>query len=281
VRAAISILLVLGATAFADPTTEAKRFVDAGVAARNQGDYDGAIELFLKAHATLPNPLVLYNVAQTHREAMGTATDPDARARHRDGARDYYRQFIATKPAEELLLKAQGWVFQLDALYAIEHPQEEAARRDRLAAAEEAKIREEQARLAAQRKARAERDAQEAANIALAVREQQLGKARTVKIIGLSVAGGGVLATAVGVIYGLRAASISDELTASNIYDPGKIADGNSAARTMAIAYIAGGTLILGGAVTYLFGAVMAANVESVAVTPTSGGAAISFGGAF
>lgn len=279
-------LLSVPTAALAEDIEAAKRYVAAGVAARKQGDYDGAVDLFQKAQQAAPNPLVIYNIAQTHREAMAKVTDPEKRAKHRDAARAAYREFIASKPDEEVLATAQGYLFQLEEQYRQEHPAEEAARRDKLAAEEEAKIKAAQAKLAADRKARETRDAQEAEHVASVVREQELGKARTVKIVGLSVMGGGVIATGIGVYFGLRAKSLSDALTAEDVYDTDRIDQGKQADRNMAIAYITGGTLLVGGAVTYLFGYVLGSratesSAPTVTVAPTSGGAAFVVGGQF
>lgn len=47
----------------------AKKLVDAGIAAQNAKDYDGAIELYQKAFALVPHPTLLFNVGQAHRLA--------------------------------------------------------------------------------------------------------------------------------------------------------------------------------------------------------------------
>lgn len=45
----------------------AKRLVDAGIAAQSANEYDTAIELYNKAFALVPHPLLLFNIGQAHR----------------------------------------------------------------------------------------------------------------------------------------------------------------------------------------------------------------------
>jgi len=47
----------------------ARSYVDAGLHAQKQGDYDTAISLYWKAYALVPHPVLLFDIAQAHRLA--------------------------------------------------------------------------------------------------------------------------------------------------------------------------------------------------------------------
>src|SRR5687767_275963 len=65
----------------------AKQYVDAGLAAQNDKDYDTAISLYLKAYQLIPHPTLLFNLGQAHRLA-GKLAD----------AKTYYEKYLAADP---------------------------------------------------------------------------------------------------------------------------------------------------------------------------------------
>jgi tetratricopeptide (TPR) repeat protein len=66
---------------------EAKRLVDEGIAAQNAKDYDKAIDLYRRAFALVPHPILLFNVGQAHR----LAGRPDQ-------AVPFYERYLAADP---------------------------------------------------------------------------------------------------------------------------------------------------------------------------------------
>lgn len=66
---------------------EAKRLVDEGIAAQNAKDYDKAIDLYKRAFALVPHPILLFNVGQAHR----LAGRPDQ-------AVPFYERYLAADP---------------------------------------------------------------------------------------------------------------------------------------------------------------------------------------
>jgi hypothetical protein len=73
---------------------------------------------------------------------------------------------------------------------------------------------------------------------------------RTLRIAGIGVGVVGVAGVGVGIVFGLKARSLADDLSAPGaMFDPSKVDDGKSANRT-AIIGIAGGTVLVALGVT-------------------------------
>ena len=84
VAAALAALLAVGGTAFAQASDpEAKRHYDQAMAAYGLGRYAEAAEEFEKAYERKPQPALLFNAAQAHREAG-----------HRERALVLYRNYL-------------------------------------------------------------------------------------------------------------------------------------------------------------------------------------------
>lgn len=66
---------------------KAKRFVDAGLAHQEQGEYEEAIRWFRKAYELIPHPQLLYNIGIAHKAAG-----------HRQSALDFLRQYLERAP---------------------------------------------------------------------------------------------------------------------------------------------------------------------------------------
>jgi hypothetical protein len=90
VRAALVALIVvapLAVSAKPSKKAEAKQHLDAGTAAYQAKDYDTAITEFQASYAAVPDPLVLYNIAQSNRLAH-----------HPEAAVEYYRKYLDAAP---------------------------------------------------------------------------------------------------------------------------------------------------------------------------------------
>jgi hypothetical protein len=272
----IVALLASAPPAFAQSSPEdiakAKALVDAGVTAQRDGQFDLAIGNYQRAYDITHHPVLVYNMAQAHRLASVALAGKNAEeaAKHRDLAREMYRRYLAEKPDPELEITAEGWLGKLDKQWAIENPREEAARQQREEAERQSKISAERTQLQ-----------REESRVREAVRDEKLGKARTVKIVGLSAMGAGLAATGVGVFFGLRARSIANDLESRDVYDPAKFEDGDRAERYMSIAYITGGVLLLGGTITYWQGRGIESSAPQVTVSASGTGAAVLVNGQF
>jgi hypothetical protein len=231
--------------------------------------------------------VLLWNIAQAHRRAAEKLHDTDAAraSRHRDLAREFFRKFLETRPDEDMEGKARVWLAKLDQQWAEEHPREDAVRRADDERRREAAVKLEQARLAAEHKRIAERDRLEQDRIESAVGRTasaaQRDQARTVKIAGAAGIAAGLTGLGASVYFGVKAHRIASDLSARDVYDPEQIERGNTAERSMAIAIIAGGTLLTGGVVAYWIGHRLDARAEHATVTiaPTGRGALVGLDG--
>jgi tetratricopeptide (TPR) repeat protein len=247
----------LSAQPAADPNTEqrkaAKAYVDAGLAAEKQGDYEAAIQLYRKAHDLIPHPVLLFNLAQAHRLAGRRAE-----------ALELYRSYLAAKPRGDLAAQAKRWVQEYEAAIAREAAEQEAkelAEREAQAAA----------RAAAEEEASKSKAEPLPAGVAgpppgppttvtsgdnAAVRggpARERDRGRTWRIAGITTAGAGVGAVVAGAFFGVRAKGIADDWSKPDVrYDPERDADGASAERTMYVLYGVGAALIAGGVLTYV-----------------------------
>jgi tetratricopeptide (TPR) repeat protein len=236
----------------------AKRYVDAGLVAQEQGDHDTAVGLYEKAYALVPHPTLLFNIGQAHRLAKHAAL-----------AIEHYQRFLAETTDAKLADEARGWIAQL-----------EAAAESERAAARAAAERAAAARVAAQRAALARAAADDAAEAPVQIQapaaSAERHPGRALRIAGASVAIAGALAAGGGVAFGLRARRLSDELTDPDTpYDPERFRSGERAERTMYILYAAGGAAIATGAVMFLVGRRGTGSPRTARVVPAwSGGAA-------
>jgi len=254
----------------------ARRYVDAGLAAQQSGDYAAAVDFYLRAYDLVPHPLLIYNMAEAHRLAGHTA---DALA--------HYRRYLAADPKGP---RSQDATSQLAPL--------EKAEADRLAdEARKAEVqREAEAAEASARQAEEQRQADEtrrakAAQVAEQRRREQAesdlsladtrGRSKQrgdrLKLSGYAAGAMGLAGLGLGAYFGLRAGKLSDEVSLQ--YDAGKQANGESAERIQLVALSAGGALTVAGAVLLIVG-LRASSGSSIAVSPTrDDGVAVTVGG--
>jgi hypothetical protein len=276
----ISIATLAG-VAYAQPaartkTTTAKAYTEAGLAAQNAGDYDRAIEFYRSAYELVPHPVLLFNMGQAHRLAG-----------RNDEALALYRRYLEADPNGSEARTAQDLINEIEARRREEARKAEEGRRlEDARKADEARAKAEEARrleearkadVARQaeeaRKAEATRQAEAARNAqeerkAEEAREAIEGPGRTRRWLGIGVAGAGVVAVGVSIGYGLRAASLSDELSdPDRVFDQQKYDRGQTAENIQIAAGIAGGVAVLAGAVVYWTGRPRAVS-DRVSVAP-------------
>lgn len=96
---------------------------------------------------------------------------------------------------------------------------------------------------------------------------------RGLKIAGLATAGAGVAALAAGVVFGLKARSISDEAGDWDTFDPDRYDQGEAAERNMLIFGAAGAAAVITGGVLFYLGhrAGSRADDRAITVAPSVG----------
>jgi tetratricopeptide (TPR) repeat protein len=317
---ATCLLLALPGRALADEAGEARKQAKAMYQKAEQhlaaGRYDDAIAAYKKSYELAPAPLLLYNIAQTYRRKGDRATaityyekylaaEPRGKASKEAGQNlRELRAEIAAEDAkrkaaeEEALRKAK----EEEARKAAELERRKAAEDAKRKAAEDARRAEADARRAeearrqeearrereqddrriAEETRRAEEDARRARE-ALPPRDTPARPGRGLRIAGWSLVGAGVVGVGLGVVFGLEAQSLSDELSEdraewSAALDQ-KIADGEAANRNMILGCTIGGAaLITGGVLLYLG---YRSPEPAPAVTLLPGGAALTLSGSF
>ena len=299
-RSAVLVPFLLGATATLagaqpsplsakppSPELQAGRFADAASVALKGGDFDTAIDLFAKAYKAVPLPVYLFDIAQANRKKSEALhdSDPVKSAECRDTARDYYGRFLATHPKEEELeIKARGLKARLDDQWAVEHPKEEASRLVEEARRRAAAERAEQARLLEAQRAERERAAQIRSAVTKTQRENARSKARAAEIAGIAAMTLGAASAGTAVYLGIQARTIANRLTREDVYDQRLISEGQRDEQQMWIAYAAGGTLLVGGAVALWLGHRISERDEDatgVMIAPAPHGGAVLMHGTF
>ncbi len=238
-----------GAPALSDADKQAaKRLVDDGLAAMDAKDYDRAIDLYKKAFALVPHPILLFNIAQSHR----LAGRPDR-------ALPFYERYLQREPNGSESAAARAWLAELRAAGVT-------PRSDDPRPAETGEPTETGAPPAVSQDVPPPVGAPPAVMPALQpagpVRTDTVGRpGRTLRLSGIVIGGVGLASVAAGGYFGLKMRGIRSDAeddvevgaTQEELEDS-YLEDGNNAARMANIGFAVGGALIVGGAVTYWLG---------------------------
>jgi hypothetical protein len=222
------------------------------------GRYRAAIPLFEEAYSLVKDPVYLFNIAQSYRKVAECVQ-----------AYDYYQRYLdeATDVTRKTRALVEGWQRELLPCVEQRKEEQEAARR-----AEEAER---------QRKAEAEERARQQQAVRKPPQLQTVDRGRTLRLAGLASAGVGVVGIVVGGVFSAKGASIKNDLaricaSGCDWSDPAIRAqhdDGNSANTWAGVGWIGGGLAAAAGVTLYRVGR---SRIETVEVTPTSGGATVS-----
>jgi len=245
-----------------DKNKVARQYVDAGLAAKDSGDYDTAIDLYAKAYELVPNPLLVFNMAEANRLAGRV-----------DEALKQYTDYLSRDPKG---IRAQA---ARDEIERIEAAKEEARKVEETRKAEEARRLEQARKLEAARAAEQTRQAREHPAIRTSeptsTDESPRGNAvptdepqphgRSLRLSGIGIGSAGVVTLGIGIGFGLHAQSLADQ--ASRSVDPAKVRAGERANTIAITGMIAGPLLIAGGAALWWWGYTQG-NHERIVLAP-------------
>ena len=201
----------------------AKELVNAGIAAKDRGDYEKAIELYQKAYELIPHPVMLFNIAQAHRLA-----------KRLDEAARFYERYLAADPNGTEAADARTFLAEIGS----------AAPPPTAPATEPAPV--------------APAAPVPSGPSASVQRDVPASPGRTLRIAGLAVGGVGVACAGAALAFGLRLESIEKEqvkrFDQGLPYEPDRVRAGEAAERNQYIAAALAGTFVVGGAVLYVVG---------------------------
>jgi tetratricopeptide (TPR) repeat protein len=245
-----------------DPARQARADV---LFEKAQADYQAnhfqaAIELFKLAYEEIPDPVYLFNIAQSYRKVLDC-----------EAASDYYKRYLAALPDADNKAKVEGWLRELSPCVEQRKQEHDDARRGQ--EAEKARLADE-----ARRKQAAAAHAQ----------PTEIDHGRTFRIAGIATGAVGALGLVIGITYSIKGGNIKQDIAnqctgmATCTWDMGVAggsspaqldADGKHANTMAAVGYIGGGIAAAAGVALYMYGR---ARVEHVAITPAEGGATVS-----
>ncbi|HSD88635.1 MAG TPA: tetratricopeptide repeat protein [Kofleriaceae bacterium] len=236
------------------PSVQSKADVlfEKGQANFQGGQFQAAIELFKQAYDLVRDPVYLFNIAQSYRKVGDCLA-----------AFDYYNRYLGESPKAENRDKVNQWLREMQPCVEQRQKEQEAARRG-----EEAEQARQQELLRRQREA------------ARPV-EVEVDRGKPFRITGLALGGVGIVGLAVGITYGIKSKNIKNDVATQCAngcqWDSMPIqsldADGRTANSRAKLGYIVGGIATAAGVGLYMFGRT---RVETVMVTPSSGGASVS-----
>jgi tetratricopeptide (TPR) repeat protein len=245
-RIALVGLALSARIAVAEPT-EAEKLYDQGQAAFDAKRFDDAITAWERSYELSDERGLLFNIGQAYRRRRGPGDCAKAAAA--------YKKFLELDATSDQRSLAQGFAAEMDKCVASERPAPPPIVTPPVAPAP----------------------------VVVPSAEPAPHTSGT-RIAGLAVAGGGVALLAVGIYYGHRASSLSDELTTtcasgcSWAEQSSKDADGRSAQTKQWLFDGLGAAAIVGGGVLFWLGS---REESPIAITPRRDGAAITWSGSW
>jgi len=205
----------------------ARKHFQLAEAAKARGEYQAAAVEYLAAYELFQEPAFFYDTAEVYRLA---GDDNNALA--------YYTKYLELAPSGQGATASRLAADQL---------------RRSIAAKEDAATRaaEQEAKRSADERAKANQVAAAGAE-AHAANTRTAG--RSLRIAGLATGGAGVVVLGVGVAFGLKARSISNEASSWETFDQRRDDQGKAAERTMVVLTGVGGAAIVAGGVLYYLG---------------------------
>lgn len=262
------VLVIATSRAAGEPKKPDAATREKAIAHFRQGDeyfkksqWDNAITEYQAAYDLTGEPLMLFDIALAH-----------DKANHTERAYDAYVRYLETTSLGDGADEARAAKARLQP--EIDRIRKERADKQRTDAAARAEAeRQQRERLAVQR-AQAE--------------QRAAGDDRRAKLLtfgAIALFGAGATSIAFGAKYGFEARTIADEFThhMGPWTEPqlARDADGHSANTKMIVFTAVGGAVVVSSVVVYLLARRAHSRAERIRVEATSGGAAVSFAGAF
>jgi tetratricopeptide (TPR) repeat protein len=245
-RGLLAALIAWGAgTAHADGRDDARKHFQAGKRHHDAGEWDAALDEYLRAYQLDPSPAFLFNIGQIYR------LEGD-----REKALDYYQRYLEAAPHAQGSEEARTFAAKLKSELEAEAAARRAHEAEVARAQAEAQRRVEEAR---QEKLEIDRNAAVAAqdNAAQARRKAE----RRLRYAGIASAAAGAIGIALGVKFGIDARDLQSEVTNPSLRQTGwttaldqAASEGQSRNLAMEISIGVGGALIVGGAVLTFLG---------------------------
>lgn len=247
------LVVVAAAPARADEArARAAALYDEGKVRYQAGDYVAAAGKFTEAYEIAQDPVYLFNIAQSYRNAADCKR-----------AYDHYQRFLAEEPAATNADSVRTWLRELEPCAKRVEELERQAKR-----VEELERRSASAPVVAE------------SPVALrAPSEREIDRGRSLRLGGLALVGGGGVALLAGIVYGVKSEGYQREVAAACARgcaweDVAARDEAGRAANTRAwIGYVVGGLAIGGGAGLYVLGTT---RVDRVTISPAAGGAQVS-----
>ncbi|HEU0037084.1 MAG TPA: tetratricopeptide repeat protein [Kofleriaceae bacterium] len=257
-------------TAVAQPPTDAQKkqagdLVKKAIAKSQAGDHQTAIELYLDAYKIVPNPLLLSNVGSEYQQD-GKPVE----------ALKYFCMYLEKDPAgtNASYATSQAKILQTE----LGNKDGEVCKPPK------------QVEPTPEPTPPVQTTATEPEPPRQVDHPAPAKPGRTMKLVGLGVTGAGLVATGVGVFFGLKAKDISDEISNHDPNTPWptdikqREADGQSYENKQVALLVAGGALAATGVVVYLIGSSkQSKSAERITLTPTASAQSVGFvvGGGF
>lgn len=267
------------------PTAEAIKKADAhfykGEEYRRFGNQVEAIKEFLAGYELTGSPQFLFNIGQAYREQGGI----DAKR----SAVGYYKKYIAAAPKDDGVMFAKSHIEILEKEIR-DYEEAIAAQKQKDADADaKRKADAEAARKTAGDTAKREAEVAARTKVSEAEDRRRRTTSRALRIGGVGLGAAGMIAAGVGIYFGRKASSLSDEAsreaTATKTWTDEleqKVDDANAAQTKMYILFGSAGVVILGGSVAFVVGQRMQRPAERrLVVAPMKNGAGIVLGGRF
>lgn len=227
----------------------ARRYMAAGLAAQQTGDYGIAVTMYWKAYQLVAHPVLIFDIAQAHRLAG-----------HLAEAVRQYEQYVAVEPSGPEAQTARRFIAELEIEMRTPVPAaDDRPGSDRVPKGDSAP--------SADRAGAVTSAADETSSVVQGTRASEIdGNAapppreavadrpgepvgRTTQIVGLATVGTGAAALAVGIDFGLHARTLAREVAEQ--FDQGKYDAGSRANKIALAGYISGGVLLATGAALY------------------------------
>jgi hypothetical protein len=260
-------------------TQAAREHYDKGITHYNLGEFDKAIEEFKQAYAISGAPGLLFNVAQAYR-LVGDYKQ----------ALYFYRTYLRLQPNAGNKADVEARIVEMEKALAEQKSIEEAKPKGTLPPEGDKTGKPGEPPVVAKPPEEvkpSEPPATSPSEPATATHGPR-PNGKTKKIIGLATGGVGLALLGTGVYFALQASAaqsdIEDVSNGGGTWTPAlddKYAEGESAATTSLVLFVAGGAAVVGGGVMYFLGAREAERADDVAFVPTRGGGVFVFSGDF